>query len=72
MRNDLTQLMTEIMRWPAGDQAELAAYAQKIRARHAQPYAISEAGRRHVPGQSVRSRAAADRQIETFWQRRGG
>ncbi|MCC6983009.1 MAG: hypothetical protein IT535_07025 [Bauldia sp.] len=72
MKTDLTRLMNEILAWPAGDQAELAAYAQKIRARRARPFAIPDAGARNGPRHAVRSRAAADRQIETFWQRRGG
>ncbi len=69
MKTDLTRLMNEILDWPAGDQAELAAFARKIRARREHAASVSDAGKRPSPGHV---RSARDRQIETFWQRRGG
>jgi hypothetical protein len=72
MKTDLNRLLDEIRAWPAGDQAELAAHVQKIRARRAQRFMTPEAGVRHAPAHGGRGRTASDRQIETFWQRRGG
>jgi hypothetical protein len=71
MKTDLIKLMDEVLGWPAGDQAELAAYADKIRARRRQSR-LGDGMRHGRPSRNGRSRSASDRQIETFWQRRGG
>lgn len=70
MKTDLTHLLNEILAWPARDQAELADHARRIRARQEHAVYVSDASGAAPTAHAVRT--AADRQIETFWQRRGG
>jgi hypothetical protein len=74
MKEDLEQLMKEILGWPERDQAELAAYAQSIRARRSDSPRASDVGRSATRGAPSHARRThtSERQMEAFWQRHGG
>lgn len=75
MNQILRKLIEEADTWPETDQAELAAFAQEIRARRSGVYELSDDERAAILvglAQADRGEFASEKDMDAFWKRRLG
>jgi predicted transcriptional regulator len=75
MNQILKKLIEEAGTWPESDQAELAAFAQEIRARRSGVYELSDDERAAIMiglAEADRGEFVSDKEMEAFWKKHLG